>query len=158
MDKKVVENKLTRAYQRLVRDDIYLFTADVNERSITHKLAEYLQVEFFEYHVDCEYNRDGIDPKKLDFSVSTTQSDDTEASTVYPDIIVHHRGTSNNIVVIEAKKLNINLDLDRNKLRLYKDRLGYQYAYAVVFPIGKASEEFHENLVDQMIKEIDEDL
>lgn len=33
-----------------------LLVMDVNERSISHKLAEHLAREFDEWDVDCEYN------------------------------------------------------------------------------------------------------
>ncbi len=43
--------------QKLRRLDNYLLDIMVNERTITHKLAEYLQEHIPEYNVDCEYNR-----------------------------------------------------------------------------------------------------
>lgn len=153
----LVRGKLVKAYQRLVKNDFDLFTADVNERSITHKLAEYIQDEFSEYHVDCEYNRKGIDPKRLSFSVDTIQSDDTEAKTAYPDIIVHHRRTSNNFIVIEAKKdTNGAVNRDLEKLRAYKDELGYQFAYFIKFPINSILENLSPDSINQLVKEIDE--
>jgi len=98
-----VKQKIIRAYRKLLRHDFYLLQVAANERSITHKFAEYLQREFPSYNVDCEYNRIGNDTKKLDgllselkkvFSESKKEVplDDEDATTVFPDIIVHHRG------------------------------------------------------------------
>ena len=47
------------ALSELIERDSFLFEADANERSITHKLAEYLQAQFQDWNVDCEYNRNG---------------------------------------------------------------------------------------------------
>lgn len=38
----------------------YLLENNANERSLTHKLAEYLNLEFQDFDVDCEYNLDII--------------------------------------------------------------------------------------------------
>ena len=43
----------------LIKNDFYLLEIGTNERSVAHKLAEYLQQEFPNRHVDCEYNRHG---------------------------------------------------------------------------------------------------
>jgi hypothetical protein len=46
--------------------------------------------------VDPEYNRDGHEVKRSDGVI------------VVPDVIVHHRGTSDNLLVIEVKKSTTN--------------------------------------------------
>lgn len=58
---------------------------------------------------------------------------------VYPDIIVHHRGTRDNLLVIEVKK-NSNPDGvegDRQKLAEYKniEGLAYRHAFMAKFPV-----------------------
>lgn len=133
---KIKENIYT-AYQQLLLNDQHLLSVDANERSITHKLAEYLQAKFPDWNVDCEFNRNGQDAKNLSPFVKKTNSDNTDAVSVYPDIIVHHRGTSENLIVIEAKKSNSrDEDMDNQKLCAYKKDLGYTYAYKIMFPIG----------------------
>ena len=57
--------KVKNAYLQFLKNDGYLLENDVNERSITHKFAVYLENEFSEWDVDCEYNRNGIDKKTL---------------------------------------------------------------------------------------------
>jgi hypothetical protein len=93
------------ALQELLRRDAHLLKVDANERSITHRLAMYLQQELPDLHVDCEYNRDGADPKRLGyFHLERPDTADTDAHTVFPDIIAHIRDTDQNYLVIEAKK------------------------------------------------------
>ncbi len=137
-----VLDKVRSAYKTFVERDWYLLKVDANERSLTHKLAEYLQIEFAGWDVDCEYNRwaenPGEDPQKrlqgLEEKVSTA---DTKGKTVYPDIIVHCRGTTENLVVIEAKKRGGDTQSDDVKLHLYKSEIGYKYAISIVFPTSE---------------------
>ena len=116
--------------------DKKLLEIKVNERTITHKLAVYLQQNFPEFNVDCEYNRDEgneIDDlvKKLKLPTNKVSWDDTEAKTVFPDIIVHNRGTQEqNLLVIEVKKSSSSLSgkVDRNKLIAFtKDHYNYKF-------------------------------
>jgi hypothetical protein len=135
MEEADVKERIITAYLMVIKNDSHLLEADANERSMTHKLAEYLQKVFPEYNVDCEYNRNGLDPKRINEFKKDIQSDDINAVTVYPDIIIHHRGSTDNFLVIEAKKTN-NPGNDKGKLLTYKKDLHYQYAIFVQFPVG----------------------
>lgn len=109
METPELKYKVQKALYKLFKNDSFLLYADVNERSISHKFAEYLQQEFDEWNVDCEYNRDYNETKKLNEWKSRCMKKDLKpeedrAKTVYPDIIIHHRNTSNNLLVIEIKK------------------------------------------------------
>lgn len=55
------------AIRRFIKEDRYLSKLDVNERSQTHKLAEYIQHMLPEYNVDCEYNKNLTEDKQLNF-------------------------------------------------------------------------------------------
>lgn len=59
---------IKKAVIRLIKNDRYLLENQANERSQTHKLAEYLQDALPEWNVDCEYDRNMNDPKRLDFN------------------------------------------------------------------------------------------
>ncbi|MHA1749061.1 MAG: hypothetical protein ACTSYF_10535 [Promethearchaeota archaeon] len=107
---------------------------DVSERAITHKLAEYIQEQFPDWNVDCEYNRDGHDPKRVNLINGPDK--------VYPDIIVHKRGPNGpNLMVVEVKKSNDTRqngeEHDRQKLNAYLQGLSYKVGVLVVFNIGK---------------------
>ena len=93
-----IKKKLWIAINLLFKNDSFLLEESVHERSIAHKLAEYLRQQFPDWHVDCEYNKDGISTKLL-----PRQCEDTYKKYVYPDIIVHHRNTEDNLVLFEMK-------------------------------------------------------
>ena len=134
---KDIRKLIERAYQMLIEKDGHLLKVNANERSITHRLAIYLESEFPGYDVDCEYNRDGFSSKRLRVHKESIDSDDTNGTTVYPDIIIHHRGKKSNFIVIEAKKTSNRDDSDKDKLVIYKSGLLYEHAYFVRFLVGK---------------------
>lgn len=123
-------NALVSALRTLLARDSCLLEVDANERSITHRLAMYLQEEFPSFDVDCEYNRDNVEPKKIGHLGLYPDDEDTEAKTVFPDIIVHKRGTKDNHLVIEVKKSTnrVGRTADYAKLHGYKKTLGFQFA------------------------------
>jgi len=125
------------ALVRLLKEDIYLLQADVNERSLSHRLAIYLEELFPGWAVDCEYNRDDHEPKRLQLNPEQILSDDEEGTTVYPDIIVHKRGCRSNLLAIEIKKISGGSEAnDLRKLRALRTQLGYQVALFVRFATG----------------------
>jgi hypothetical protein len=111
--------------------------------------------------VDCEYNRNGDGPKYLIEMQHTREGardqlreyerehpdevrndpivtdDAKEASTTFPDIMVHSRGSNNfNYLIIEAKKQNNKSDhtLDHEKLMAFTALQGpnpYHYKFGV---------------------------
>ena len=124
---------VARALSELLVNDRDLLGIDANERSITFRFAMYLQRYFPDWTVDCEYNRDGAEPKRLGHLELYPDSEDDEAKTVFPDVIVHRRGTRNNYLVLEFKKSTSRVDrqIDLRKLRGYKQQLGYEHALFV---------------------------
>ena len=142
MEFSQINQRVRIAIQMLRVNDKHLLEHDVNERSITHKLAVYLDPMFGEeYHVDCEYNRDKDDPKKIKACMSKLKRtnnckriDEFDDKSVYPDIIVHKRGTNKyNLLAIEVKKVSkdsVTKEHDLTKLKCYTDQkcnLKYQY-------------------------------
>jgi hypothetical protein len=122
----------------LLNQDSYLLMVDANERSITHRLAMYLQSRLPDLHVDCEYNRDGIDPKRIKYLGLNPHDEDADAKTVFPDIIAHIRNSKNNYLVIEVKKSTstVDRDVDISKLQGYKTSLGYKFALFIELDTG----------------------
>lgn len=100
--------------------------------------------------MDCEYNRDRHDPKRLDLPPRhDISSDDLHAKTVFPDIIIHHRGTDENFVVIEVKKSSNpeGDEWDLRKLKAFKEQLGYQMAIFVYFRTGRDDVDFKHSVL-----------
>lgn len=131
---KKVKNALVAFFQ----SDGSLLNVNANERSISHKLAEHLQNQFQNLHVDCEYNRHGNDIKRLKYiRNSSVRANSLTAKTVFPDIIVHERGNDeNNLLVIEIKKSNSELshDDDYKKLKAFTGRqFRYEHGLFLLF-------------------------
>lgn len=110
------------AIQTLLDRDGILLTTDANERTISAQLACYLKPAFPEWDVDVEYNRQGLDPKRIGIGDS--------AELVYPDIIVHRRLSDDNLLVVEMKKGDFPTpdEEDMKKLRAYVAKFKYQNA------------------------------
>ena len=135
-----IEGALDSAKRLFLNSDQTLLEIDANERSLTHKFAEYLQPIFTSWNVDCEYNRNNGNSKRLHvLAPGCVSTDDTDANTVYPDIIVHRRASTDNLLVIEAKKAGRDKSFDRLKLQAFLDRDGFGYIYAasLEFIVGK---------------------
>lgn len=148
-----IRQAIQEALDKLMENDRYLFEKDVNERTLTHRMAIFLEEKIGKiepgWNVDCEYNRDvssETEPysKKLQLSEAPPCGYDAEpyqdenATTVFPDIIVHKRGKSGdeegNLAVIEVKKSTstVGSDFDRTvKLPAYLTYLKYRHAYFV---------------------------
>lgn len=135
---------LEYAKREFIARDSYLLERDANERSMTHKFAGYLEEairrQFPTLHVDCEYNRDSSDkkrlavPKRLSIAAKKrVRLDNDRGGTVFPDIIVHRRGTSENVIVIEAKKSGGDTEFDCEKLKAFLGEYGYEHAMLIVF-------------------------
>jgi hypothetical protein len=143
-----VRANLRNAIRTLYERDRHLLVVGANERAITHRLAVYLEQIFDGWDVDCEYNRVGADPKRIDdfedqlrcVNTNEDPSRDTYGKTVFPDIIVHKRDTPNNLLVVEAKKQSSRIpdELDRRKIVIYKEsaHLQYRFGALVRLPVG----------------------
>lgn len=120
----VVKFKIEEALRLLYKKDRFLITNTTNERSITHKFAEYIQSLFPEWNVDCEYNRKGEgESKEIDGQ-----------KTSYPDIIVHLRNTKHNLLIIEAKTShaqNYSDISDKEKIKKYIEDKKYGYRFGL---------------------------
>jgi len=116
------------AIEALLRDDRQLLVNDASEQAIAHHLAVHLAVRFPGWHVDCEYNRNMEVVKRLSYAIDGTGP--TEVHRVIPDVIVHRRNTTTNLVVLELKKTtNPESDeRDVRKLRAFRSELGYEEA------------------------------
>jgi len=130
-DFEEINKKVNIAIGVLLKKDSNLLKIDVHERSITHKLAEYLQTQFPYWNVDCEYNRKGNAEKTID-----SHSDCTEHKKqyrVFPDIIVHQRRKNCNLLVIEVKKNTSTKKrtCDERKLKFFTSSKEYHYSYGL---------------------------
>ena len=134
---EAVAEPLQASIQELLDRDDFLLRNNVNERTISHRLAMYMQEHFPNWDVDCEYNRNHDDPKRIP-APKRIESDDVDAKTVFPDIIVHHRNTDENLLVLEIKKSSNpeSSAEDLDKLSRIKKAFGYKHALFIRFRVG----------------------
>lgn len=123
--------------RRLYENEAYLIIKDLSEPCISHQLAKYLENYFKYYNVDCEYNGAVDQPlgrKKITLLKNNLELfgllKESEIETgelvvkrnVFPDIIIHTRGTNDfNKCIIEVKKESnpTPFDFDFIKLKAY---------------------------------------
>ena len=133
-----IEEKVNLALDTFYEKDKYFIDNDLHERSMTHKLANYLEKLFNGYDVDCEYNKNGLHIKEIpdknkEIQKIRNSSRNKDLISVFPDIIIHKRGDeSKNLVVIEVKKDNATKnnkeEIDILKLKAYTtEDLNYRY-------------------------------
>lgn len=137
-----LQSLVARAMEQFIERDKYLLEFDVNERTVSHRLAIYVEAGSPDgWNVDCEYNRNLSKVKGLHPPPDPIAWGDTKAKTVYPDIIVHKRGKPDNLLVIEMKKFSSGeaADFDRDKLRAYTN-LGYNYTLGAFIPFTTGSD------------------
>jgi len=134
-----IRKTLEAIINRLLEEEEDLFINDLAEQAISHRLAVLLENEFPDWHVDCEYNRDQDTVKKLMYAISPHEQ--IEERNVVPDIIIHKRMTTNNLLVMEIKKSTNQEPDDRDiaKLNAFKEQLGYQEALFLRFVTGNAT-------------------
>jgi len=135
-----VFSRLDDGIDLLKVNDRDLIDNHVHERTISSRLAMYLQGLFPTYHVDVEYNRNEILQKIL-----PRECHGTRQGGVFPDIIVHRRGSNEeNLLVIEMKKAGneAGIDCDKEKVRLFiKGDFHYRFGALIVLGNGKRNYE-----------------
>jgi hypothetical protein len=134
IDDKQLAAAVLGAMERLFRLDMSLLEKDVHERAIASQLARHMQPYFPDHNVDVEYNLMGDVPKRLSWNGGP--------ALVYPDLVVHQRGTdSENVMVVEIKKSSnaASKDDDVQKLVAFRQELGYGHALFIRFGVGNAA-------------------
>lgn len=145
----------------LQTSDIWLLKNDLSEQSISHRIAFHLEPLFADYNIDCEYNGD-IDRQNNKKAISVLKTEleqfgllrEKEASdlekeftnrAVFPDIIIHRRGTNKeNLCILEIKKSTSRVDYEYDfiKLRSYTST---QYDNNLIYQLGA----FIEVIIDE---------
>ena len=132
-------NKVVTALQEFYARETFLFEKDLGERTLTHRLAVYLEKQFSGWEVDCDYNRLGERRLRLPHG-TIVSTDDELGKSVYPDIVVHQREIPNNLLAIEVRKTSNHQppEHDRHKLQALTDpHLWFAYAIGVYLVLGK---------------------
>lgn len=150
MNQSEAEKLVNWAIDQIVRHDFDLLNLDVTERSLSHKLAHYMELSGIvqpPLTVDCEYNRHFNDPKRLRLRRRKAKDRELRATTVFPDIVVHERNSdANNLLVLEMKKPGEDMAYDSEKLYAFQSELGYIHAGHVILGLDES-----ENLIRKVI-------
>ena len=139
----VIKEKINKVIKKLCKDDNYLLEHSASERSISHRFARYLEEQFAGegWDIDCEYNRLGEAEKKLYW-----REFGEKPNLVLPDIIVHHRGKTENLLVIEIEKTiqYDHTDKDFKKLKAFLSENDYRYRFSLFLKFNTGAD-FKEN-------------
>lgn len=137
MTKEDIEEIINLSLDKLYVNEKEILTKEYNigERTISNKLGNYIDMLIgHQYDVDVEYNRmrtkyEHNDLGNLMGKTLNWEDSGEGSSFVYPDIIIHKRDTSINIVEIEVKMSwkNRKKDFDYLKINEYMKQLGYQF-------------------------------
>lgn len=127
--------RLEFAVKCVISKDSDLFNFEVNERTVTQRLALYLERAFkplgLGLKADCEYNRMWVESGEGEHNLTKKYPqlsglkpnvEDSDGVTVFPDVIVHLRGKQfANVLVIEAKRnAPVGAVPDNDRIKLYE--------------------------------------
>jgi len=132
-------DKVVNAIEVFYTRETHLLEKDLGERTLTHRLAVYLESQFSGWEVDCDYNRLGERTLRLPKG-SIVSTDDHIGKSVYPDIVVHQREIPNNLLAIEVRSASNHQppEHDQQKLRGLTDpHLWFAYRVGVSLTLGK---------------------
>jgi len=131
-------NKVVAALQEFFAREAFLMERDLGERTLTHRLAVYIEKQFSGWEVDCDYNRLGERTMRLPHG-SIVSTDDHLGKSVYPDIVVHQRDIPNNLLAIEIRKASNHqpVEHDQHKLKALTDpHLWFAYSLGIMVTLA----------------------
>jgi hypothetical protein len=134
-------DRVVSALTEFYASETWLFEHDLGERTLTHRLAVYLEKQFPGWKVDCDYDRLGERTLRLPHG-TIVSTDDHLAKSIYPDIVVHQREIPNNLLAIEVRKASNHQppEHDHHKLRALTDpHLWFAYGFGLYLVLGKTS-------------------
>jgi hypothetical protein len=147
-------DKVVTAIETFYARETHLLEKDLGERTLTHRLAVYLESQFAGWETDCDYSRLGERTLRLPRG-SIVSTDDHLGKSVYPDIVVHQRAIPNNLLAVEVRKESNHQprEHDQQKLRALTDpHLWFAYRIGVFLVLGRkgvtASEVYVGGLLD----------
>jgi hypothetical protein len=134
-------DKVVAAVGEFYARETWLIEHDVGERTLTHRIAAYLEKQYEGWNVDCNYDRLGERTLRLPKG-SIVSTDDRLGKSIFPDIVVHRRAIPENLLAIEVRKASNHQppEHDQHKLRALTDpHLWFAYRIGVYLVLGKIS-------------------
>ena len=133
-------NKVIAALQEFYAQESFLLERDLGERTLTHRLAVYIEKQFAGWQIDCNYDRLGERTLRLPHG-SIVSTDDHLGKSIYPDIVVHQRDIPNNLLAIELRRDSNHqpIEHDQHKLQALTDpHVWFAYAIGVLVILGRS--------------------
>jgi len=146
-------NKVVTALREFFAHEIYLLENDLGERTLTHRLAVYIEKQFSGWQVDCNYDRLGERTLRLPHG-TIVSTDDHLGKSIYPDIVVHQREIPNNLLAVEVRKASNHqpVEHDQHKLQALTDpHIWFAYRIGVLLTLAKQNVAMSEVYVGGMI-------
>ncbi len=145
IDSEWIIERVDRAISNLERQEATLFNPLGSERNIAQRFARWLEDEFPDWNIDCEYGQivnsvnHTAKTKVVEMLLIRQRNGGFRRLTspqrikVVPDIIIHHRGRRENLVAIEIKTSNDfeEIEFDKEKLRVYREYEPLRYRYSL---------------------------
>ncbi|QOZ27852.1 hypothetical protein CI1B_76160 [Bradyrhizobium ivorense] len=132
-------NKVIAALAEFYAQEHFLLERDLGERTLTHRLAVYVERQFSGWQVDCNYDRLGERTLRLPRG-SIVSTDDHLGKSIYPDIVVHQRDIPNNLLAIELRKDSNHqpIEHDQHKLQALTDpNVWFAYATGLLLTLAR---------------------
>jgi hypothetical protein len=116
-------NAVTYSLEKLVTERESLINNGASEWAVVHRFAVYLEERFPDYDVDCEYNLNLKNPKRL------------KGKLIRPDVLVHRRNdhTKNKIAIEFRKKKRGKGNLEERLIE-FQRVYDYQHAEYILIP------------------------
>jgi hypothetical protein len=112
--------------------DMQLLHVKVQEETLSHRIAVYIERRLSGWQVDCEYNRD-LSRAKMSLS---------GLGRMRPDIVAHIRNSQRNLLVVETKKTSHSrrqIEAARSRVRGFTGKWTqhprYCHGVVLVFPV-----------------------
>jgi hypothetical protein len=134
-------DRLIAAMLEFYAQEVFLLERDLGERTLTHRLAVYIEKQFPGWQVDCDFNRLGERTMRLPHG-TIASTDDHLGKSVYPDIVVHQRDIPNNLLAIEVRKASNHqpIEHDQHKLKALTDpHLWFAYAVGALVTLARTN-------------------
>ena len=124
----IIITKIQKCVKKLYEKDEYLFECGACERSLMFRFAYYLQMEFSNHTVDCEFNKLGFNGNMTGDKMMI-DSDTNELKKIYVDIIIHKRNSnlSDNFICLELKRTKRYMENDIQRLKIMTSPNGFTH-------------------------------
>lgn len=134
MTQNTIERKLNKICNILYKNDIDLINEKAHERTIVSRMIPYFKIQFNNYLIDSDYNREG--------EIGNRQvKKDIDNNPILPDLIVHRYGPKGiNLLAIEAKGYWNKYPREKDEMKLIglKKKQGYKFIYRIELNKDKA--------------------